>query len=161
MDILVFKNDNVKGECQVDGFVDGIELLSYSHGVAMQVTGDVSNVERTSGRPNLQDFTISKYADSSTPIFNQKCCEGASIGDVVITIARNAGGAIVPFIVYTMTDVVVSSVSIGGGGGDKPVETVSLNFTSIQWTFTKQKSDATKEGNVSSKWDAKTNKLAS
>jgi len=36
---------------------------------------------------------------------------------------------------YTMSDVLISSISVGGGGGDKPVETVTLNYNQITWRF--------------------------
>lgn len=49
MDAIFLKLDNIKGESQVEGFEDQIEIMSYSHNVAMQVNNDVSLTERTSG----------------------------------------------------------------------------------------------------------------
>lgn len=37
MDAIFLKLDNIKGESQVEGFEDQIEIMSYSHNVAMQV----------------------------------------------------------------------------------------------------------------------------
>lgn len=42
MDAIFLKLDNIKGESQVEGFEDQIEIMSYSHNVAMQVNNDVS-----------------------------------------------------------------------------------------------------------------------
>jgi type VI secretion system secreted protein Hcp len=53
---------------------------------------------------------------------------------------------------------VLSSVSVGGGGGDKPVESVSLNYASIKWDYTAQKEDGGKAGVVSGSWDVGANK---
>lgn len=53
MDAIFLKLDNIKGESQVEGFEDQIEIMSYSHNVAMQVNNDVSLTERTSGRGML------------------------------------------------------------------------------------------------------------
>lgn len=53
MDAIFLKLDNIKGESQVEGFEDQIEIMSYSHNVAMQVNNDVSLTERTSGRRML------------------------------------------------------------------------------------------------------------
>ena len=64
-----------------------------------------------------------------------------------------------PFITYTLSNVVLSSVSVSGGGG-KPVETMSLNFTKIKWELTTQKDDGSKEGTAASTWDMAANKLA-
>lgn len=157
MDVILLDMPGIKGESQLKGFVDKIECLSFSHGVAMQMTSDVSNKERTSGKPSIQDVNLSKYMDSSSPTLNQACCEGRKIGDCKITVGRNAAGEVLPLAVYTLKDVLVSSISVSAGGGDKPTETLSLNFTAIQWDYTVQKPDASKEGTASGKWDLKTN----
>lgn len=64
-----------------------------------------------------------------------------------------------PFIIYTLDNVVLSNVSVSGGAGGKPVETLSLNFTKIKWELTAQKDDGTKEGTAASTWDLAANKL--
>ena len=48
MDAIFLKIDPIKGDSNVDGYVDQIEIMSFSHNVAMQVTNDVSNTNRTS-----------------------------------------------------------------------------------------------------------------
>ena len=160
MDVIIMDMPGVEGECQLKDFVGKIECLSYSHAVAMQMTSDVSNKERTSGKPNVQDFTISKYMDKSSPVLNQSCCEGKKIGDCIVTVGRNESGLVMPLIVYKLKDVLVSSVSAASSGGDKPSETVTLNFTAIQWDYTAQKADSSKEGTSGGKWDMKTNTAA-
>jgi type VI secretion system secreted protein Hcp len=65
-----------------------------------------------------------------------------------------------PIITYTLEDVVVSSISVSGGGGDKPVEALSLNYTKIKWEYVQQKSSTEKKGNNSTVWDLKTNQAA-
>lgn len=73
MDAIFLKLDNIKGESQVEGFEDQIEIMSYSHNVAMQVNNDVSLTERTSGRmlvkcrsPNLS--TSPRLCSMSTAV---------------------------------------------------------------------------------------------
>jgi type VI secretion system secreted protein Hcp len=160
VDVIILDLPGVAGECLLKGFAEKIECLSYSHAVAMQMTSDVSNRERTSGKPNVQDFTISKYMDKASPVLNQTCCEGKKIGDGKVTVGRNEAGEVMPLIVYTLKDVMVSSVSAASSGGDKPSETITLNFTAIQWDYTAQKPDSTKEGASAGKWDMKTNSAA-
>src|SRR3712207_3882260 len=120
MDVLILDmGADVKGESNLTDFKDKMELLSFSHGVAMQITGDLSNTERTSGKPNHQDFTVTKYLDLSSPKLNEGCCKGDNFTEVLITVARNDKGVVLPLITYTLKNVVFSSVSVGGGGGDK------------------------------------------
>ena len=158
MDTMLLNIKDVPGTSQMTGFEKQIEVLSFSHGVAMQVTGDVSNTERTSGKPRMQDFHLTKYVDKSTPLLNQKCCEATNLGEVKLTIGRNDAGAVIPFIIYTLSDCIVSSVSVGGGGGDKPVENLSLNFSGIKWDYTSQKEAGGKDGVVAGSWDVAANK---
>jgi type VI secretion system secreted protein Hcp len=150
----------LEGTSQITGFEKKIEVLSFSHGVAMQVTGDVSNTERTSGKPIHQDLHLTKYVDKTTPLLNQHCCEGKSFPTVTMTIGRNDAGTLIPLIIYTLTNAIISSVSVGGGGGDKPVESFSLNYAKIQWEFATQKEEGGKEGTVQGKWDLTTNAAA-
>jgi type VI secretion system secreted protein Hcp len=161
MDVLLMKLDPpIDGTCTMDKYAKQIELLSFSHGVAMQITGDISNTERTSGKPNHQDFTITKYLDQASPKLNEACCKGENFKSVEVVVARNDKGVVLPLITYTLKNVVLSSVSIGGGGGDKPVETVTLNYNHITWDFTSQKAEGAKEGHVDGKWDLAMNKAA-
>lgn len=160
--IMLDLGDTIKGDSLVEGFADKIEVMSYSHNVAMQVTNDVSNKERTSGRPHIGEFTITKFVDGSTATLNEYCCAGKDIPVATITCSRNSGaddGKTMPFIVYTLNNVIISNVSVSGGSGGKPVETLSLNFTKIKWELTSQKEDGSKEGTAASTWDLSANKL--
>lgn len=158
MDAIFLKLDDIKGESQVDGFKDQIEIMSYSHNVAMQVTNDISNTERTSGRAHVGEMSLTKFVDLSTPKLNEYCCSGKMIKEAVLTLCRNDDGKMLPLIVYTLDNVVISHLSVSGGSGGKPVETMSLNFTKIKWEITAQKLGGQKEGNVSSVWDMAMNK---
>ncbi|WP_265669435.1 Hcp family type VI secretion system effector [Klebsiella grimontii] len=161
MDAIFLKLDDIEGESQAKGFEKQLEIMSYSHNVAMQITNDVSNTERTSGRAHVGEMSLTKFVDLATPKLNEYCCSGKPITEAVLTLCRNDNGKMLPFIVYTMMNVVISHLSVSGGSGGKPVETMSLNFTKIKWEITAQKSDGQKEGNVSSVWDVAMNKKGS
>ncbi|HET7232572.1 MAG TPA: type VI secretion system tube protein Hcp [Longimicrobium sp.] len=158
MDVILMQVKDVPGTSLMTGYTGQIELMSYSHGVSMQVTGDVSNTERTSGKPRHQDFHVTKYLDKSSPLLNQKCCQATDLGQVLITVGRNDNGTVIPLIIYTLSNAVLSSVSVGGGGGDKPVESVSINYSGIKWDYTAQKEAGGKDGTVSGSWDVGANK---
>ncbi|EEE7271092.1 type VI secretion system tube protein Hcp [Salmonella enterica] len=127
MDAIFLKLDNIKGESQVEGFEDQIEIMSYSHNVAMQVNNDVSLTERTSGRAHVGEMSLTKFVDLATPVLNEYCCSGRLIRTAVLTLCRNDGG--------------------------KPVETMSLNFTKIEWQITAEKSDGAQQESRTSVWD--------
>jgi type VI secretion system secreted protein Hcp len=126
--------------------VGKIELLSYSLGVAQQITGDQSNAKRTSGKPNHQDFTVTKHQDftvtkhqdlASCNLINN-CNTATTIPTVTITVGQNDNGNVTPTWVYVLTNALISSISVGGGGGGKPLETVTFHYTAISWTYKQQ-----------------------
>ena len=159
MDVLILdcSSASIGGECQLTDYNNMIELLSYSHGVAQQITGDQSNTKRTSGKPNHQDFTVTKYVDLSTPKLVDYCNQAKPIPTVKVTVGQNDNGKVTKVFTYELTNALVSSISVGGGGGGKPQETVTLNYTKISWTYNQQKSDVTDAGNAAATWNLATN----
>jgi type VI secretion system secreted protein Hcp len=152
---------DITGESSLTDYAGKMELLSFSHGVAMQITGDLSNTERTSGKPNHQDMTVTKYLDAASPVLNQNCCQGTGFAQVDVIIGRNDSGKVIELMRYTMKSVLISSISIGGGGGDKPVETLTLNYNDIAWKFTSQKAEVGTKGVVNGTWNLAKNAVDS
>jgi len=160
MDAIFLDIPDIKGQSTIKGFEDKIEVLSMSHGVAQQITSSPSATERTSGKPNHQDLTISKYTDLSTCPRIAACNAGTNLKTVTVTVGRNDAGAILPYLVYTLDNTIVSSHSISSGGGDRPTETLTLNYSKITWAYTEQKVDTGKKGNNGAVWDLATNTAA-
>lgn len=159
--IILDLGEAIKGECLLEDYTDKIEVMSYSHNVAMQVTNDVSNTERTSGKPHVGEMSLTKFLDKSTPTLNEYCCAGKSIPEAKVIVGRNAAessGKIMPYITYTLTNAIISNLSVSGGSGGKPVETLSLNFTKIKWELTAQDEKGGKKGTAASTWDMAANK---
>src|ERR1700721_4781449 len=121
MDVLILDCSSAKinGESQLTDYANMIELLSYSHGVAQQITGDQSNAKRTSGKPNHQDFTVPKYQDLASCNLINNCNTATPIPSVTITVGQNDNGHVTPTWVYVLTNALLSSLSIGGGGAGK------------------------------------------
>jgi len=155
MDVLILDCSaaSIEGECLMTDYEKKIELLSYSTGLAQQITGDQSNTKRTSGKPNLQDFTVTKYQDLSTNKFVDFCLLAKPITKLTVTVGQNDNGKVTKIFVYEMENALVSSYSVGGGGGGKPTETLTFNFTKMTWTYVQQKSAVAEGGNLPVTWD--------
>jgi len=135
------KIDGIPGESLDSKHKGEIDILSFSWGVtqaASQASGRVS-----SGRADVQDFSVVKHLDKSSPLLFAAACHGDHIKQAVFTL-RKAGESPLDFYKVTMSDVLISSVRPGGnagGDGTSPMEEVSLNFGRLEISFTPQ--DAT------------------
>ena len=139
------KIGNIKGESTDLKHKDEIEVLSFSWGVIQpsQQGG------RAAGRADVQDFTIVKRLDKSSPLLFAAACHGDHFNEATFT-ARKAGKEPLEFYKVTMTDVLISSVSPGGSAGGEalPLEEVRLNFGALTIEFTSQNADGSAGGKV-------------
>jgi len=136
---IYIKVAGVDGEVTEKGYEKNIGVLSFSHGVSMPINRNHTNVSSPSGTANFQDFTFTHYLDQTTPLWNARVSGGANIASATLTVleADTDKAAIVPLYTIDFKNIIVASASIGGGIGDKPVETISFVFHSIKWTYSK------------------------
>ena len=159
MDVIILEIKNVKGNCQIDKYTDQIILKSFSHSVSLPMQNDISNTERTAGRPVFSEMNFTKMSDMATPVLFAACTEGKKLGDAKIHIGRNENGVFMSVLEYVLTNAMVSKITTSGGGGI-PTDSFSLNYTQIKMDFTQQKSDSTKKGTANFGWSLETNKAA-
>ncbi|MBX2848320.1 MAG: type VI secretion system tube protein Hcp [Acidiferrobacterales bacterium] len=146
-----------------------VELLSYHYSMKQQMTTDVSNSARTSGRPDLTDITCVKYYDKTSTAFYKHCLVGKPIdsGDpskpTKLFLLRNAPGdddnsTIANIMTIEMQNVMISSIECQSHPNDMATEQFTLNFTDIQWTYSAQKSDASIQGVKVANWSVARNR---
>lgn len=153
------KIDGMPGESTDDKHKDWIEVLSYSWGASQLASATASSAGgATAERANFQDFSIVKTLDKASPKLALACADGTHIKEVTIELCR-AGGDKVKYMEYKMSNCIISSVSVGGGGGGEPTESLTFNYGKIEWTYSQQKrADGSGGGQVAAGWDLQTNK---
>jgi type VI secretion system secreted protein Hcp len=153
------KIDGMPGESTDDKHKDWIEVLSYNWGASQLASATASSAGgATAERANFQDFSIVKTLDKASPKLALACADGTHIKDVTIELCR-AGGDKVKYMEYKMSDCIISSVSVGGGGGGEPTESLTFNYGKIEWTYVQQKrADGSGGGQVAAGWDLEKNK---
>jgi type VI secretion system secreted protein Hcp len=153
---MFLKLDGVKGESSDDKHKGEIDVLSWSWGLSQSGTTHMGG-GGGSGKVNVQDISITKYIDKASPTLMQACCSGKHFKDALLTV-RKAGEKPLEYLKLTLTEVLVSSVSTGGSGGeDRLTESVSFNFAKIKSEYTPQKADGTGDAVIVAGWDVSAN----
>ncbi len=152
--------DGIKGESSDADHTDWIEILSFNWGVSQMASGTASSAGGgSSQRADFQDISIVKELDSASPLINKACWGGTHIAKVTLQLNRAAGDSRQKYMEYVMENVIISSVSIGGGGGGVPTESVTFNYGKLATTYTKQaRKGGGGAGEVPAGWDLEKNK---
>ncbi len=152
--------DGIKGESTDADHKEWIEILSFNWGVSQMASGTASSSGGgSSQRADFQDLSIVKELDSASPLINKACWGGTHIGKVVLQLNRAAGDSRQKYMEYTLTNVIISSVSIGGGGGGVPTESVTFNYGELTTVYTKQaRKGGGGAGEVPAGWSLENNK---
>lgn len=132
--------DGIKGESKDSKHAGDIDVLAWSWGLgSTKSTGG----EKKPG-PNsacAQNLNLTKYVDKATPPLVSSAVLGSASPNATL-IVRKAGETPLEYIVVTLKNVVVTSLSTGGSGGeDRLTENVSLGFSSATIEYTEQKAD--------------------
>jgi type VI secretion system secreted protein Hcp len=141
-----------------------IELVSIHQGMKQQVTTDVSNSARTSGRPVITEFTCVKYVDKTSVKFYEYCLRAMPLGagkdsPTRIFVLRNSGEKTANIITFALRDAIISEIQFQTHPNDMPTEQFKLNFTEILWQYTVQLADTRRAGVKSSGWSVARNRV--
>jgi len=128
--------DGIPGSVTAAGHEKWIELHSAQMGVNRHVTSAQGRDEnREASIPSISEIVITKDLDAaSTNLFRAALYgEGKT---VKIDFCKTDKDKFEPYLQLELTNTLVSSFSQSGSGGDthsRPMESVSLNFTKIQY----------------------------
>jgi type VI secretion system secreted protein Hcp len=152
------KIDGIPGESTDAKHKDWIEILQYKHSITQPVSVASATGGRTAERVNMGDFRISKVLDKSTPLLALAVCDGRHISKIEVELCE-AGGNKHSYMKYTMENVIISSVTPGGGKGSdtKPLEEVAFNFGKINWDYTPMDASGNPGSPQRSGWNLETN----
>ena len=115
--------DGIKGESQDKAHPGSIEVLSFSWG--MSQTGALGG--SGAGRVSVHDISITKVTDSSTPQLMLSCATGKHISSGIIAV-RKAGEKPLEYLKIKLTDILISSVQMGGSRSGTPSDGITLDF---------------------------------
>lgn len=143
---IFLKYGDIKGEVSAATHKEWIEVESFQWGVGRGISSGVGGgSKREASAPSVSEITVTKGFDISSPLLLKEALGGKAVVVKFDMTQTDASGKHVPFQKYVLTDCLVSGYSISSGG-DRPSESVSLNFTKIDSEYI----------NINDKFEAKT-----
>ncbi|MFI5380600.1 MAG: type VI secretion system tube protein Hcp [Tepidisphaerales bacterium] len=143
------------GDVTANGYAGDIQLLSFAWGVSNSAPS-ASSVPRGSGAPSISEITITKAVDKASPQLLQDTLIGQP-QDVKIFFVNSVQGRLNTYAEYDLRDVLISGYSVSSGG-DRPTESLSLNFTKVQFTSVVPNANGTTSP-VTTGWDLSTGEV--
>jgi type VI secretion system secreted protein Hcp len=126
---------NCPGDATADGHVAWIELNSFQWGVGRGISAPTGGAaDRESSAPSVSEIVVTKDTDvASTKLLNEAYQgEGQK---VTIDFCKTDQGSLEVYLTLELEDVMISGISFSSGG-DRPSESVSLNFTKVAFRNT-------------------------
>lgn len=136
---LTIKGPDITGESLDKVHKDMIEVLSFAWGVQNLGTAGTGG-GAGAGAAAKQDLIITKYVDKASNVLAQGCSSGTHYTSATLYV-RKAGKDPLDYLQFDLGGVIFLSgynVSATGGDGVVPVETVTINFTTLMMTYNQQ-----------------------
>jgi len=154
---MFIKIGDLKGESKDSVHKTEIDILAWSWGVSNSGSAHTGG-GAGAGKANIQDLSLTKYIDLSSPDLLLACCNGKHFPEATLTV-RKAGETPLEYLKIKLTEVLVTSVSTGGSGGeDRLTENVTLNFAKVNLDYVEQTEKGGTGGKPKMGWDIAANK---
>ena len=154
---MFIKIGDLKGESRDAVHKDKIDVLAWSWAMSNSGTAHTGG-GAGAGKVNVQDLSFTHYLDKSSTGLQLACMNGKHFPDALL-IVRKAGEKPLEYLKIKMTDILITSVSTGGSGGeDRLTENVTLNFSKVSVDYQPQGQDGKADGGVMTiGWDIAAN----
>jgi type VI secretion system secreted protein Hcp len=134
---MFIKIGKVGGESKDTKHAGEIDVLAWSWGLSQSGTMHGGG-GGGAGKVNVQDLSFTKWLDASSTELMKACLAGTHI-DTAMLVVRKAGDKPLEYLKIKLTNLLVTSVSTGGSGGeDKLTENVTLNFEKVNVEYNTQ-----------------------
>ncbi len=157
------KLEGVDGESTDDRHKGEIEVESFSWGQNKpgleQLGAGGSGGGAGAGKVSVHDLSLTMKSSKASPQLMMAVASGKHLKEAVLTV-RKAGKDQAEFFKITLSDVLVSSYQVAGGGSSSlPSDQISLNFAKIKMQYFPQKADGSLGAPVEGVFDIKGNSI--
>lgn len=135
---MEYDGGGVAGDATAESHTGWITLTTCQFGVGRGISTPVGSAEnREASTCNVSEIVVSKEMDAASGPLWQELVKNTTGKDVTIDFTSTSGGADNTYMYVKLTNTLVSSMSFSSGG-DRPQESVALNFTKIETKFMDQ-----------------------
>jgi type VI secretion system secreted protein Hcp len=139
---LQYKTPDINGGVTTENFVGQILISKFAFGIGRGVSSPIGGTSnREASTPSVSEIALSKLLDEATGGLIKEAYNGAGKATAVISFVRTDAGGGKAFLVYTLSDVMLSGWSTGAEGNGAPDERFSLNFTKVETKIIPQQAD--------------------
>jgi type VI secretion system secreted protein Hcp len=140
---------DVTGEVNEQNHQGWVEVNSVSLPIFRSIQNGAVGVGRSNGETTLGDISVYKTWDSSTPSLAAAVANGKYKDQVLIHLCSTINEQNVTNLELKLKNVILSSYSFSATGDQAPVpsESLTLNYTDIEWTYKKFDSMGNEAGN--------------
>jgi type VI secretion system secreted protein Hcp len=135
---IYIKYGDIKGDVTADGHKgsDGwVEINSFQFGIGRGISSPTGgSADREASAPSISEIVTTKPMDISSYRWMEESLIGEGV-DAQIDFCKTDKGTLQVYATYNLSNVMVSGYSVSSGG-DRPSESISLNFTKIIYSFT-------------------------
>lgn len=132
------KLDGIEGESLDGKHKNEINLESWNWGESLPVDG---HAKLALGKSTMSDFNFTMKINKASPKLFLHCAQGTTIKTGELT-CRRAGKDQQEYLKIKFSDILVSSYNTGGSGAEPvPIESVSLSFREIEYSYAPQGKD--------------------
>ena len=133
---IYLQYEGIDGEVTESGHAKWIEIQSFSWGCGRSINTTLGAAQsREASSPSVGEIQLSKQTDIASPKLFMESVVGEA-KKAVIEFVQTSGTAQDVFLRYELTNTLISSYSISGGGDGRPGEGISLNFSKVEMKFT-------------------------
>jgi len=148
----------INGDATQNEHVNWIEIDSLQFSITRAISDSAGTQNREASAPSVSEFTLTKEMDRASPLIFFDAVTGDKGNDVTIHITQT-GASTVTYVEYKLTNALVSAYSVSSGG-DRPVETLALSFTAIEFKYTPLDGTGKSINPIVKSWDLATQKGA-
>jgi len=129
------KFEGVKGDVTAEGYTDWIEVNSFQWGLGRGISTPVGGTkDREATAPSVSEVVITKNSDVATTGLMQKALTGDG-AKVTFDFCKTDKDKLTKYYEFELQNTLISGFSLNSGG-ERPTESISLNFTNIMFSNT-------------------------